>query len=251
MNFCSDCHERALDGYSFCVKCFKPIIVRDATFESFMDDYERLPLSSLKYSAEQYFGRNYIDPSVTVDKDNYEKLRNYAWKLGSNNRYVLIDWDETTPLGVNELERMGFKRGSDIWIHRLITDCPKGMEVDHKNHNPLDNTRSNLRICTPFQNKCNKRINYRDINNGSIYRGISKIGFLKGYKVQLEVEEGLYKDLGTYKNEKDAIRAYNQAAISHHKEYCQLNQYQAEDIKWGELIFAWMLMAFLIYSMFR
>lgn len=37
-------------------------------------------------------------------------------------------------------------------LHRFITNCPKGMTVDHINHNPLDNRKSNLRICTHRDN---------------------------------------------------------------------------------------------------
>lgn len=33
-----------------------------------------------------------------------------------------------------------------IKMHRWITECPMGMEVDHINHDPLDNRRDNLRI---------------------------------------------------------------------------------------------------------
>ena len=42
-------------------------------------------------------------------------------------------------------------------IHRLVMltfagDCPEGMEVNHKNGNPLDNRFENLEYCTPKEN---------------------------------------------------------------------------------------------------
>lgn len=47
-------------------------------------------------------------------------------------------------------------------IHRLITNCPDDMVVDHINHNTLDNTLANLKVCTAKQNKQNSLKAYTD-----------------------------------------------------------------------------------------
>lgn len=44
-----------------------------------------------------------------------------------------------------------------IRLHRFLTDCPADMEVDHIDHDGLNNTRANLRIVTPDDNKQNVR----------------------------------------------------------------------------------------------
>ena len=42
-----------------------------------------------------------------------------------------------------------------VSMHREIMKPPKGLLVDHRNLDGLDNQRSNLRIATHCQNKCN------------------------------------------------------------------------------------------------
>jgi len=43
-----------------------------------------------------------------------------------------------------------------IYFHRLVMNAPKGIEIDHKNGDRLDNRRSNLRLATRSQNEQNK-----------------------------------------------------------------------------------------------
>lgn len=59
-----------------------------------------------------------------------------------------------------------------VQMHRLLLGLEKGDKrvVDHKNHNTLDNRRSNLRICTQAQNLCNMRMRP---TNTSGYTGVS------------------------------------------------------------------------------
>lgn len=49
----------------------------------------------------------------------------------------------------------GLIQGRSIRLHRWVLTPPKGLVVDHINHDTLDNRRSNLRIATYAENKQN------------------------------------------------------------------------------------------------
>lgn len=68
-----------------------------------------------------------------------------------------------------------------IYMHRLIMNAPENMEVDHDNHNGLDNRRQNLKIVTHAQNLMNTSM-YS--HNTSGYRGV--IWFREGWRAQIK-----------------------------------------------------------------
>lgn len=59
--------------------------------------------------------------------------------------------NDGTPVCVR-VHRRG-KKNITYYLHREIVDCPRGMQVDHKDNNPLNNHRENLAIVTPAENK--------------------------------------------------------------------------------------------------
>lgn len=71
-----------------------------------------------------------------VDDDIYEKYKNKKMHCTASGYIVL---------------------GRDKLLHREIMNPPKGMVIDHKNHNTLDNRRNNLRICTQAENTRNRK----------------------------------------------------------------------------------------------
>ena len=88
-----------------------------------------------------------------------------------------------------------------ILMHQSILSCSKKQEIDHKNHNGLDNRRSNLRLATHQQNVQNR-----------IYTpqtGIQKIG--KKYRTRISVC-GKKIHLGMFTTKAAATIAYKKAA---------------------------------------
>lgn len=66
----------------------------------------------------------------------------------------------------NKNRRMFYVRGRipnirnknvSLLLHRLVTKAPEGFEVDHINHDTLDNTDSNLRVVTVSENQQNRK----------------------------------------------------------------------------------------------
>lgn len=96
-----------------------------------------------------------------LDAEDYYRLGNYKWYVNGNGfkfyafRNIILGPGKTRMLS----------------MHRDVMGFPKGMLVDHRNHDTLDNRSSNLRIATHSQNTCNKQNKRRGCS--SQYRGVS------------------------------------------------------------------------------
>lgn len=161
------------------------------------DDYAEIVL--LNYKSEEV-GR------TIIDLDDVEIVSKYKWYLGKNG-YVSSKCVATD----NKL----------ILLHRLLMDCPDDMIVDHKDINPLNNRKSNLRICTKHNNSMN--IGVRENNTSGITgvywneernKWVSSITY--NYKTIL---------LGRFNTKEEAIEARKQAEIKYFGEYrCQIDK---------------------------
>ena len=104
-------------------------------------------------------------------------------------------------------------------MHRDIMKTPKGLEVDHKDYNGLNNQRFNLRNCTHRQNQINKIV-----ISLAPYRGVSWVLKRKKWKIKARIKvNGRNIHLGYFKTEEAAALAYNEAAIKYFGEFAVLN----------------------------
>lgn len=96
------------------------------------------------------------------------------------------------------------------YLHQLLLGPqPKGLEIDHRNRNGLDNRRQNLRVGTISQNRANSR---RRHNNKSGLKGVwSARGNGNRWRAGLRVN-GTSIHLGVFTSKEDAARAYGAAA---------------------------------------
>lgn len=107
-------------------------------------------------------------------------------------------------------------------MHRYILGLGKGnrMVGDHINHNKLDNTRSNIRICTPSQNSQNKNIGS---TNTSGYKGVSFNAATKKWYAQITVNWTTTR-LGSFDTPKKAHVAYCKAARAAHGKFANFGK---------------------------
>ena len=106
-------------------------------------------------------------------------------------------------------------------MHRLITNAPKGLMVDHINHNGLDNRRKNLRLCTVSQNNRNRRPITRP-NKGSKYKGVTFDKKRNLFKAEIQHNKKKYF-LGRFKSQIKAAQAYDKKARELFGEFAYLN----------------------------
>lgn len=105
-----------------------------------------------------------------------------------------------------------------IHMHRLIIGDTY-LIVDHKDRNGLNNTRSNLRVCSQSQNCAN-----RTSRGGSRFLGVSRFqqkGKVKWRAFICSNKKNNY--LGLFDNEEQAAIAYNKAAKELHGDFANLN----------------------------
>lgn len=100
-------------------------------------------------------------------------------------------------------------------MHYLVL----GKRVDHRNRNPLDNRRENLRIATHSQNGANKA--KQKGNYSSRFKGVSMRP--AGYWHAYAFKNRKRMHLGYFTEEELAARAYDRAAMQLHGEFAVLN----------------------------
>lgn len=121
------------------------------------------------------------------DLDDYNKIKDYCWNehIKTNGYHMLDTYDKNSDKTINMANLLGFKG------------------YDHKNRNPLDNRKENLRPATQHENVMNKGIQR---NNISGITGVGWVKRLQKWRARIAYDEKeIY--LGVFENKEDAIRA--------------------------------------------
>lgn len=106
-----------------------------------------------------------------------------------------------------------------VYMHRQIADAPAQLQIDHINHDKLDNRRANLRLCSSSENARN--VSSRR-GATSAYLGVSWHKASRKWLSQIHINK-LCVYLGTFESEMDAALAYDRAALKHFGEFANPN----------------------------
>lgn len=110
-----------------------------------------------------------------------------------------------------------------VRLHRFILGCDCE-DIDHINHDELDNRRCNLRNCSHKENLRNMQM-HKD--NASGYKGVSYDKGMKKYCAQIYVD-GKSCIIGYYDNPKDAAEKYYEYAKKVFGEFATSNILEKE-----------------------
>lgn len=144
-----------------------------------------------------------------VDDEDFERLNQHKWQVCKK--------------GYCFYAQRSIQKSNGGWttspMHRQVMSAPPDMQVDHHNHNGLDNRKANLRLCTRSQQQHNQ-LSHK--NTSSKYKGVC---WYKLYKKWLASIRYMYKSyhLGYFYNEVEAAKAYDAKAKEIFGEFACLN----------------------------
>jgi hypothetical protein len=138
---------------------------------------------------------------AVVDDEDFETLSKHSW-CAMRNYYG--GW----------LAARG-EKGKTIYMHRQLLNCPPNLQVDHIDHDTLNNTKSNLRIVTIQQNCLNRGIRS---DNRTGFKGVSLVKSSGKYTARIVIN-GSRICVGYFDSAEEAHKAYVEYSKQYHGEY--------------------------------
>jgi hypothetical protein len=147
-----------------------------------------------------------------IDDCDYDVCSNYRW-MG------ILNGARTTVYAVNFYKDEQTGKTMALFMHHLIMGKVQGKEIDHIDHNGLNNTRGNLRFATRTENM-------RNMNPkrgcSSKFKGVSFNIKLEKWQALIRIGRKLVH-LGYYLREEDAAVKYDIAALEHFGKFAKIN----------------------------
>lgn len=143
---------------------------------------------------------------VLIDIEDFERVNSRNWsinKSSKNSTYYKVE------------SRSNYKL---VTLHRFILDnFDKTVNIDHKNRNPLDNRKDNLRACTQAQNMRN----CSTIGNKTGFRGVYKNH--SKYRASISINNKTFHIPGNFSTPEEAAKVRDEYALKYSGEFAILN----------------------------
>lgn len=155
---------------------------------------------------------------VLIDDEDWDKVNGHKWRKNTNRKDIYF-----------RAHQYSSGKRVDISLHRFIMGCKykDGLQVDHINHNTLDNRKCNLRYCTGQENNQNRR---KPITNTTGYKGVYVSTGENRWRARCK-HNGKNIQIGTYGSPMEAAIAYDRAIIELHGEFAETNFPKEDYIK--------------------
>lgn len=141
--------------------------------------------------------------TTVVDDDVFEGLNRYRWHA---------QWSENTKTFYAVRQVLEGGKAVQVRMHRVVAGVqgqPRQVQVDHKNHDTLDNRAQNLAVVDSRRNQHNLREKGTD-RFSSRFPGVSWHRRLAKWRAVIHIG-GIQKSLGCFSTEEEASRAYRVA----------------------------------------
>ncbi len=153
-----------------------------------------------------------------VDDEDFDWLNQWGWYVNKHRNGVFYAHRQYRNPAIKN--KKGHAKQVYIAMHRIIMSVTKKVDIDHINHNGLDNRKANLRICTHSQNLQNQR-RLKKNKSFSKYKGVRRTGQGK-WKVEI-CYENTHIYLGCFACEVAAAKTYDKVASIIFGEFAHLN----------------------------
>lgn len=169
----------------------------------------------IKHYLQMYNHGEIRDSPISRNTNAYVQEDDHAVIITKKGDRILIDTKDLPLVQGHSwcISKTGYAvsniAGTTTKLHRLITNCPQSLVVDHVNGNPLDNRRRNLRICSAKDNSRNKAPGK---NNTSKHIGVSMRDGKWHARIMVNRKE---INLGSFDSLEAAVNARREAEIKH------------------------------------
>lgn len=149
-----------------------------------------------------------------VDEIDLPKVAGWKWTA------LVAKRKHGTLVYAKRIQRNPDGKNRVILMHRVLTDAPPHLNVDHVDGNGLNNAIYNLRFATRSENQRNNR----RASGKTGFRGVSRMkqNRVRPFSAHIKVDSRQVH-LGYFSTAEEAARARDAAAIKMHGEFAVLN----------------------------